>query len=65
MKRTKERKSKIERLNNYDGWVFQSDRWGEYIQIKKDKIVETKELRDGLLADLNENGDIIGIEILK
>ena len=34
-----------------------------YIQIKEDKVKETVDLDDDIFADLNEKGEIIGIEI--
>jgi uncharacterized protein YuzE len=34
-----------------------------YIQIKEDKVKETVDLDDDIFADLNEKGEIVGIEI--
>jgi len=34
-----------------------------YIQIKEDKVKETIDLDDDIFADLNEKGEIVGIEI--
>ena len=36
----------------------------KYVSIKKDKIYETKILKDWLNLDLNKKGDVLGIEIL-
>ena len=35
-----------------------------YMQLRKGRIVQTLELRPGLLFDLDKNGDIVGIEVL-
>lgn len=35
-----------------------------YIQLRKGKVAETMELRPGLLFDLDQQGQIIGIEVL-
>jgi len=35
-----------------------------YVSFKKGKIVETVEIRPGVLLDLNRTGDILGIEVL-
>jgi len=34
-----------------------------YIQIKEDQVKETVDLDDDIFADLNEKGEIVGIEI--
>jgi len=34
-----------------------------YIQIKEDRIKETVDLDDDIFVDLNEKGEIVGIEI--
>ncbi len=36
----------------------------KYVRIKKGKIAQTKEEHDWLLLDCDQNGDILGIEIL-
>ena len=35
------------------------------IQLKEARICESDELQDGIIADLDANGDIIGLEILE
>ena len=35
-----------------------------YIQLKKDKIYSTFEIKPGILLDLNKSGDVVGIEVL-
>jgi uncharacterized protein YuzE len=35
-----------------------------YIRFNENKIVNSDEISDGLIADYDENGDIVGIEIL-
>jgi len=35
-----------------------------YIRFRENKIANSDELSDGVIADYDENGDIVGIEIL-
>ena len=35
-----------------------------YVQLRSGKIVQTVELRPGLLFDLDKNGQVVGIEVL-
>ena len=35
-----------------------------YVKLKNGKIIETLEIRPGILLDLDKNGEIIGIEVL-
>jgi len=35
-----------------------------YIRLKENKIVNSDEISDGVIVDYDENGDIVGIEIL-
>ncbi|MEB3757342.1 MAG: DUF2283 domain-containing protein [Desulfurococcales archaeon] len=35
-----------------------------YIRFKEDKIVDSDEPSPGIIVDYNENGEIVGIEIL-
>lgn len=35
-----------------------------YIYLKKKKVFETKEITDDTIADLDKDGNVIGIEIL-
>jgi len=35
-----------------------------YIRIRRDKVAETIELDDNLIVDLNDKGEIVGLEIL-
>jgi len=35
-----------------------------YIRIRRDKIADTIELDDNLIVDLNDKGEIVGLEIL-
>lgn len=36
----------------------------EYIKVSDEKVAETKQLREGLLLDLDKQGNAIGIEIM-
>jgi len=35
-----------------------------YIQLRRGKVVQTVELRPGLLFDLDKNGEVVGIEVM-
>lgn len=35
-----------------------------YIRLKENKIVNSDEISDGVIVDYDENGDVVGIEIL-
>ena len=35
-----------------------------YIRLKENKIVNSDEISDGVIFDYDENGDVVGIEIL-
>jgi uncharacterized protein YuzE len=35
-----------------------------YIRLKENKIVNSDEISDGVIIDYDENGDVVGIEIL-
>ncbi len=35
-----------------------------YVRLKEDKIVDSDEPSPGIIVDYNENGEIVGIEIL-
>ena len=35
-----------------------------YIRLNENKIVNSDEISDGLIADYDENGNVVGIEIL-
>jgi len=35
-----------------------------YIRIRRDKIADTIELDDNMIVDLNDKGEIVGLEIL-
>jgi len=35
-----------------------------YIRLKENKIVNSGEISDGVIVDYDENGDVVGIEIL-
>jgi len=35
-----------------------------YVRIRRDKVSDTIELDDNLIIDLNERGELIGLEIL-
>jgi uncharacterized protein YuzE len=35
-----------------------------YIKFKEGKVVESDEIAPGIIVDLNENNEIIGVEIL-
>jgi uncharacterized protein YuzE len=36
-----------------------------YIRLKENKIVNSDEISDGVIVDYDENGDVVGIEILR
>ena len=36
-----------------------------YIRVREDKVVNSDEISDGIIVDYNEDGDVIGIEILE
>ncbi|RLE81578.1 MAG: DUF2283 domain-containing protein [Thermoprotei archaeon] len=35
-----------------------------YIKLKDDKVLKSEEAKEGVIVDLNKQGEIIGIEIL-
>ncbi len=35
-----------------------------YIRLRESKIVDSDEVSDGVIMDYNENGNVVGIEIL-
>ena len=35
-----------------------------YIRLKESKIIESNEISDGIIADYDKNGNVVGIEIL-
>lgn len=55
---------------SYPAWVYRKDvqAGAEYISckhpIEPGEVVETKELREGLLIDIGADGKIVGVEIL-
>jgi uncharacterized protein YuzE len=35
-----------------------------YVQLRKGRIVETVEIRPGILVDIDSKGEVLGIEVL-
>lgn len=35
-----------------------------YIQLRRGKVVQTIELRPGILFDMDKNGEVVGIEVM-
>jgi uncharacterized protein YuzE len=44
--------------------TFDKEADAVYIYLKKKKVFETKEITDDTIADLDKDGNVIGIEIL-
>ena len=36
-----------------------------YVRVRRDRVADTLEIGKGILVDLNEEGEIIGLEILE
>ena len=37
---------------------------GVYVRLKQDEVVESREVRQGIIADLNRKGEVVGVEII-
>ena len=35
-----------------------------YLQLRKQKIIESEQIKEGIVFDYDENGEVVGIEVL-
>jgi len=45
-------------------WHYEKDFYGEYIKVRKTTVNSSRELREGLIVDLDKDGNIVGVEII-